>query len=88
MAHRPRSKQCPACGARDCARIIYGLHALDMDLLAKELAGLVVMGGCFMVQGEIFDWHCNVCGHEWLKTSPRHSNAREIDWIMATYPQV
>ena len=66
--HRPRSKKCPACGARDCARYEYGMPYYSQELAAQLDAGTVVLGGCILIEGEIWDWHCNVCELDFLKT--------------------
>jgi hypothetical protein len=55
---------CPECGARHAAKIIYGLQEIGEKLKQQLEEGSVVLGGCFFDE-KSRDWHCHTCGHEW-----------------------
>jgi hypothetical protein len=55
-----RFLQCPACGSRRVARILYGLYELNEELERKFL-----LGGCIMITGKSPRWACVDCRHRW-----------------------
>ena len=62
---RIHSSPCPSCGARDAtAVILYGLPIFDDELTQDLDRGLMVLGGCDMVDGQP-DRCCARCKHEW-----------------------
>jgi len=58
--------------------VVHGDAEPTLELWKQIETGLVVLGGCFVVCGEIYDWSCNIWGHEWIKGSPSHSNASAL----------
>lgn len=54
--------RCPNCGARDPARILYGLPARTDELLRALDRGDVVLGGCLV---EPARWMCRACKSRW-----------------------
>ena len=57
MPREPRPEKCPACGATDVARIIWGY-------VAEPVPGNVAYGGC-VIPEKPRKWHCHLCEHEW-----------------------
>ena len=61
---KPRKyNECPYCGSRNSARILYGLPGMDEELEAKIQAGKVCLGGC-SVPWAARKRYCNDCGKE------------------------
>ena len=57
--------KCPKCGSRKVAKILYGLPALDDELVAKIDAGEVVLAGCEIPYGAPLRSHeCRDCGFQ------------------------
>lgn len=56
-------KQCPKCGAKSIAEILYGLPDFDEELNSDLKEGRLVLGGC-IVSDDAPQWHCNECRHE------------------------
>lgn len=57
-------KQCPNCGAKNTACILYGLPKFS-ESLDKDLEnGLIVLGGCTIFEGDP-NFKCNECKHSW-----------------------
>jgi hypothetical protein len=55
---------CPACGADQAAKIVYGL-VVDFNTLQPEFeAGRIVLGGC-CISGDDPEWQCQACSHRW-----------------------
>ena len=55
------------CGARDGARIQYGMAYITQERAGQFESGMVVLGGCFLIEGGVWDWHCNVCGLDFIE---------------------
>ena len=64
MTTRERKIPCPACGAKDIARFLFGLPMFSPELEAKLAKRELVLGGC-VISEDNPKWHCNVCGHNW-----------------------
>ena len=60
---------CPACGADDAARILYGLAAVEERLEELLKSGKVTLGGC-LVYDDAPTWLCNGCGHRYGRLGP------------------
>jgi len=56
--------QCPACGSRSVARILYGLPGFDDEMQGELDSGRLALGGC-CITGYDPNRHCNACGHSW-----------------------
>lgn len=55
--------ECPKCGSKDIAEILWGMPVYDEKLIHDLEEGRIVLGGC-CITGEDPDWHCNDCGYE------------------------
>jgi (p)ppGpp synthase/HD superfamily hydrolase len=64
-----RRPDCEQCGAGDVVPIQYGLPGPELFELSE--AGEVEIGGC-VVDNEVPDWACRICGHRWHDDSLRH----------------
>jgi hypothetical protein len=64
MTNNPRyrvkrkPRKCPACGAENLVRIVYGMPSAD--LFEKAEAGLIALGGC-CVTADDPSWRCMSC---------------------------
>ena len=56
---------CPKCNSGNIVPIEYGMPGEELRILHME--GKVHLGGC-VIDGEMFDIHCNDCEHQWFKT--------------------
>jgi hypothetical protein len=56
--------QCPKCGSKKVARILYGFPVLSEELERKLDAGKIVLGGCTLF-GDDPTWQCVDCEHRW-----------------------
>jgi DNA-directed RNA polymerase subunit M/transcription elongation factor TFIIS len=57
-------KECPDCGAKNTAFILYGLPSFD-KLLEQDLDnGLIVLGGCDLFEDNP-KFQCNECRYSW-----------------------
>jgi len=52
---------CPKCGTKSVVEIVYGLPT--RDLIAREKAGEIELGGCCIFVGESPKYHCKICEH-------------------------
>jgi len=59
-----RARICPHSGANRVGKYLYGLPD-DMIELQRDLdAGLIVLGGCTVIDKSP-QFHCNSCDHDW-----------------------
>lgn len=56
--HSP--SECPACGSKRIAYIVYGLQVFTPELEAKMKAGQITLGGC-CVSDDDPKWECADC---------------------------
>ena len=54
--------QCPECGSREVAEILYGLPTREAAAAADR--GEIALGGCFFNWGSA-RWRCLTCNAEW-----------------------
>lgn len=68
--------ECPECGSKDIARILWGMPAYGEKLERDLEEGSVVLGGC-CITGADPEWHCNDCGCEFGTNPEAYEN-----WII------
>lgn len=64
----PSKIQCPMCGSKKVARILYGLIDVDDELWEQKCAGKIVFGGCCV---EPTTHHCNKCKFEFTPSKKK-----------------
>jgi hypothetical protein len=57
-----RGQVCPACGVEDAVRVVPGEP--DAELIRAAERGLVVLGGCIVVEDQAA-FSCRACSHRW-----------------------
>ena len=57
---------CPECGSKKVAGILYGLPMFDDELERRLSAGEITLGGC-CITGDDPLWRCTECHHGWGK---------------------
>ncbi len=73
-----KSKICPECGSKSCARIIYGLPVLTRKLLEQLRKARIILGGP-VEEDYSPQWKCHDCGAEiYERRTGRPSPPREI----------
>lgn len=58
------ARQCPKCGSKPVAAILYGLPLFTDEQKADIELGIVTLGGC-VVGYDSPAWRCKSCGYEW-----------------------
>lgn len=65
--------ECPECGSKNIAEILWGMPALDEELERNLDEGRIVLGGC-CITDENTDWRCNDCGCEFGSNPKAYAN--------------
>jgi len=74
-------KQCPKCGSKNSAKIVYGLP--DYQLYERFQAGKIMLGGC-LVFGDNAEYFCRDCENKWNKKQAIDAAYSKITTIKAS----